>query len=217
MNLKERVVRELRLAIADGQYGPGEHLTEAALCERFKVSRTPVREALNQLEREGFVRKTPAAGVRVTKLTLQEAKDVYDLLIVLESAAARFACINITDEQIRKLVEYNILFERAAETSSTDLLFQVNLQFHWLITEATHNAYLIDARDNFRRLVDRIGRIFPRIPEQIEASLREHRQITDALKTRNAALTEFLMREHLEKAKKRLFDHLQQEEEKSSG
>lgn len=217
MNLKERVTRELRLAITRGEYGPGEHLTEAALCERFKVSRTPVREALNQLEREGFVRLAPAAGARVIELSLQEKKDIYDLLIILEGAAARLACLHIKDEDIRKLEEYNTLFDRAAESRNADLLFQINLQFHWLITEATRNAYLIDVRTNFRRLVDRVGRIFPRIPKQIEATEREHRMIIDALKSRNSALSEFFMREHLEGAKKRLFDHLREEEEKAVG
>ena len=72
MNLKEQIATGLRNAILQGEYGPGEHLTEQALCKRFQVSRTPIREALHQLEKEGFVRITPAAGARVVKLSLKE-------------------------------------------------------------------------------------------------------------------------------------------------
>lgn len=208
MNLKERIIRELRTAIVRGDFKPGQHLIEAALCKRFEVSRTPVREALNQLEREGFVKIIPAAGARVVSLSIDEIMNVYDLLIILEGAASRLACPYITEDQVRKLEEYVLLFEKAIPNRNEDLLFQINAQFHWLITEATRNAFLIDHRMNFRRLVDHISRIFPRIPGQLEATLLEHRQIIEALRGRNPALAEFVMREHLERAKNNLYEYL---------
>ncbi|MBI5442701.1 MAG: GntR family transcriptional regulator [Deltaproteobacteria bacterium] len=211
MNLKERVARELRQAIVRGEYQPGAHLTEAALSERFKVSRTPIREALNQLEKEGFVKIVPAAGARVVALSPEQILDIYELLSILEGAACRLACKHITDEEIRKLEEYNFLFEKAVEEENEELTFRINWQFHWLITEATHNSYLVEVRSNFRELVDRIGRVSPRIPAQVKASLQEHRRLTEALKARNAALSEFIMREHLDGAKKRIAAHIQQE------
>lgn len=209
MNLKDGIVRELRRAIGQGEYEPGAHLTEAALCERFKVSRTPVREALNQLDKEGFVKIVPGAGARVVALSPQQILDIYDLLSVLEGAAGRLACKHITDEEIEKLEEYNLLFEKAVGEGNEELTFRVNWQFHWLITEATHNAYLVDLRMNLRELVDRIGRVSPRIPAQVQASMVEHRRLTQALKDRNGPLTEFIMREHLDAAKKRLAAHIQ--------
>jgi DNA-binding GntR family transcriptional regulator len=91
---------------------------------------------------------------------------------------------------------------------NADLLFDLNARFHWLITEATINPYLIGIRTNFRRLVDRIARIFPHIPGQCEQTLSEHRKIIDALKARNPSLAEFVMREHLESARKNLYDYV---------
>jgi DNA-binding GntR family transcriptional regulator len=210
VNSKERIIRELRTAIVRGEYKPGEHLIEMALCGRFKVSRTPVREALNQLEKEGLVKITPAVGARVVTLSPDEIMEIYDLLIVLEGASSRLACPHITEEQIDKLEEYNTLFENAMPKRNAALLFQLNVQFHWLITEATRNSVLIDLRMNFRRLVDRISRIFPDIPGQCEATLSEHRQIIEALRSRNPALAEFIMREHLEGAKRHLYDYLRE-------
>jgi DNA-binding GntR family transcriptional regulator len=117
-----------------------------------------VREALNKLEKGGFVKITPAARARMMKLSI--------------------------------------------------LLFILNACFHWLITEATRNPFLIAIRTNFRWLVDRIARIFPHLPGQCEETLSEHRQIIDALKARNPSLAGFVMREHMENAKKNLYDYL---------
>jgi DNA-binding GntR family transcriptional regulator len=208
MTLKQETIARLRNAIIQGKYQPGERLTEVALCRRFKVSRTPVREALNQLEKEGFVKITPAAGARVMKLSLKEMFQIYDILIILEGAASRLASLQIEQEQLNKLDEYNVLFERAMKEKNADLLFDLNARFHWLITEATINPYLIGIRTNFRRLVDRIARIFPHIPGQCEQTLSEHRKIIDALKARNPSLAEFVMREHLESARKNLYDYV---------
>jgi DNA-binding GntR family transcriptional regulator len=208
MNLKEKIVTSLRNAILQGEYHPGEHLAELALCKRFRVSRTPIREALHQLEKEGFLKITPAAGARVVRLSLKETLDIYDILIILEGASCRLATPQIDVSQINKLEEYNLLFEKAMDEMNVDLLFDLNAAFHWLITEATKNAYLVDMRVKFRRLVDRIGRIFPYVPGQCDETLTWHRKIIQALQARNPALAEFVMREHLENAKKNLFGYL---------
>jgi DNA-binding GntR family transcriptional regulator len=213
MSLKEKIIRDLRQAIVNREYGPGAHLTEAALCERFKVSRTPVRESLNQLEKEGFIKIIAGAGAKVVNLSLKETLDIYDILIILEGASSRLACANITGDQLQKLEEYNYLFEKAKDQKNTELLFELNSRFHWLITEATRNAYLIDMRANFRLLVDRIARLFPSIPGQCEATLLEHKHVIDALKSKNSPLAEFTMREHLEGAKRKLQEYLREKQE----
>jgi len=210
MTLKEKIVDNLRNLIIEGEYKPGEHLTEARLCERFGVSRTPVREALNQLETEGFVTITPEAGARVIELTIKDISAIYDVLIVLEGLAGRLGASVFDNLKIDKLEEYHLLMERAAVERNADLLYRLNNQFHWLITESSGNTYLIDMRDNFRSLVDRFARLNPHVPGQIDTTLREHREIIRALKNRNPALTEFLIKEHLEGAKERLLAYLRQ-------
>jgi DNA-binding GntR family transcriptional regulator len=208
VNLKEKIVTGLRNAILQGEYRPGERLAEIALCKRFQVSRTPVREALHQLEKEGFLRITPAAGARVVKLSLKETLDIYDILIILEGTSCRLAASQIALNQINKLEEYNLLFEKAMDQRNVELLFDLNTSFHWLITEATKNTYLVDMRLKFRRLLDRISRRFPYVPGQCDETLTWHRKIIHALKVQNPALAEFVMREHLENAKKNLFGYL---------
>ena len=205
--IKKRIVLHLREAITKGEYPPGTHLVESELCARFKASRTPVREALAQLEKEGFVRITPASGARVVELSAEDVSHIYDILIVLEGAACRLASYRINDEQLNKLKEYNLLFEKSLGRNA-QFLFELNSRFHWLITSESGNGYLVEMRSNFRGLVDPISRIFPHIPGQLEATVADHRKIVSALEARNPALAEFLMREHLESAKKHLLEYL---------
>jgi DNA-binding GntR family transcriptional regulator len=212
MRLKEVVARELRNAIIKGKHRPGERLVENDLCAHFRVSRTPIREALDQLDREGFLKITPGAGAKVVEFSQKDTLDLYDLLITLEGAAARLACPHISDEQIAKLEEYDFLFQEAAKGGDDELLFQLNHRFHWLITEATDNRHLIEMRLNFRQLIDKISRTFPWIPQQTNVTLEEHERIVDALKTRNPARAEFTMREHLEGAKHKLKEYLDREQ-----
>jgi len=212
MRLKERIVGRLREAIMRGEYRPGERLVENELCARFKVSRTPVREALDHLDREGLLKITPGAGARIAELSRKDILDIYDVLIVLEGAAARLACSNIGDAQMEKLEEYGFLFEEALKRHDPELLFQLNHRFHWVITEATDNRHLIEMRLRFRRLIDSISRTFAEIPEQCRVTIAEHRQILDALKARNPSLAEFTMREHLGNAKEKLREYLDKKE-----
>lgn len=213
MTIKQNILRDLRNAIASGEYKPGERLTEVSLSRRFKVSRTPVREALNQLEKEGFIKITPDIGAKVVKLSLRDISDIYDMLIALEGLASRLAANQLTNEQINKLEEYHMMMVRAAGEENLDLVFELNIQFHWLITEAANNSYLMDVRTNLRKLVDRFANISHLIPGQYEATLTEHRKIIDAFKGRTPALAEFLTKEHLEGAKKRLLNYLREKQE----
>ncbi len=208
MNLREDILARLRKAILDGEYPPGEHLVETALSRRFGVSRTPIREALHLLEKEGLVHIVPGAGAKTAKRSTEDILRIYDVLILLEGAACKLACTWITDDQVRGLEEYNDRMGKALDEEDPERIQECNNRFHWLITEATRNSYLIDLRANFRRLVDPVTRLFPSIPGQVQSSLEEHKDIIFALRRRNPFMAEFIMKEHLENAKKNLKRHL---------
>lgn len=207
---KEVILRELRRAIVSGEYKPGEHLSEKSLSKRFGSSRTPIRETLQSLEKEGLVTISPNAGARVIKLSFKEVSDIYDMLIVLEGAACRLACSKISDAEISKLEEHHFMMVRASDQKNLIFTFELNLKFHWLITETTRNSYLIRVRENFRLLVDRFARYAPVISGQVEATFKEHPMIIDALKQRNAALAEFAARDHMENAKRFMLGYFQE-------
>ena len=212
MSIKQNIFRQLRDSIRKGEYKPGERLIEENLARRFKVSRTPIREVLNQLEKEGFIRITPNAGAEVVTLSLKDIADIYDIVIMLESLASRLAADKLTSDQINKLEEYQLLIINAAGRENFTLVFELNLKFHYFIMEATENYYLIDTHRNFDSLLYQTARILADVPVQWEATIDEHRKIIDALKTKNPALAEFLTKEHLEGVKTRLLDFLRKNE-----
>jgi DNA-binding GntR family transcriptional regulator len=97
---------------------------------------------------------------------------------------------------------------KAVGENNLDLVTHLNTQFHRLITESTKNSYLIEIRGNSRRLLDRVGQVNAIVPGQNEATLQEHQRMIDAFKARNAALAEYVCKEHLESARKRLLEYL---------
>ena len=220
MALKKAIIRDLRNGIAGGTLRPGQRVTETAICRQYGISRTPVREILKQLEKEGLVRIIPNAGARVVDLSTKDVSDIYEMQIVLEGASARFACEHITDEEIRKLQECQFMIEKAIAQKNLDLVFELNTRFHMLLSEFTKNPYLVEIRTNFATLMNRFGRFATYIPRHLDASLQEHPKIIDALTKRNAPLAEFLARDHFERAKEYMsayVDNLQKGSEGITG
>lgn len=212
MRIKETILTHLRHAIVRGEFKPGERLKERDLCRQFKASRTPIREVLNELEKEGLVVITPNVGASVINLQNKDLSNIYDMLIALESTGARLACSKISDKEIRKLEEYQFTMAKAAGKGSLDLIAELNLQFHWLITESTENPYLIEILKNFRSLAERFSYFAPFIPAQLKATLEEHPKIIDAIKQRNPPLAEFQAKEHMERAKERMIAYFRRME-----
>jgi DNA-binding GntR family transcriptional regulator len=211
MPLKETIITNLRNAIITGKYKPGERLTEENLCKQFGVSRTPIRETLQFLEKEGLLKIIPHAGARVIEFSTKDVSNIYDILIILEGSACRLACSHITLDQINKLKEYHFGVEKAAAQNNPELFFQLNQKFHWVITESTNNRFLMEMRANFRRLLNRFALLAPIIPGQINATLEEHPKIIDALVKSNPGLAEFVGKEHMENAKKFTLEYLKEQ------
>jgi len=209
--LKETIIRDLRKAIVSGKYKPHEHLKEISLCKRFQVSRTPIREALRQLEKEGLVETVPYTGARVVKLSKTDVSNIYDMIITIEGAASRLACPLITENQIVKMEEYQFMLEKAAGDRNYDLAFEINHHFHKLIAECTRNPYLIQTWQNFRSMVNLFGRftLSDMVSGQLNATSKEHSRIIEAMKKKNPAMAEFVARKHMETGRESIFQYLE--------
>jgi len=201
MPIKQAIIGELRNLICKGEYKPGQRLTEGQLAKRFGVSRTPIREVLNQLEKEGFIRIIPNVGAEVAKLSLKDIADIHNIMGVLEGLASRLATEELSDEDISKLEEYQFLMIKAAEAMNFELVFELNIEFHALITENSKNDYLINTRNTFRNLFRGFASTLAFVPKQWQVTIDAHRKIIDAFKAKNAPLAEFLTREHIQTAK----------------
>ncbi len=190
-DLKGEVYKILRNGIANGDLAPGTRLKETALVRDLAVSRTPIREALNQLSKEGLVEIIPRKGTFVKQWNKEEALEILLIREALESLAARLAPDRMSEEQIDRLVKYMEDFEQG-ELEYTE----ADRRFHDDIVQACGMSRLIDMIKNLYDTLrmNKILAISFEVPERIRESVAEHQNIIRALRQRDGDKVERLMR-----------------------
>jgi len=211
--LRDRIAEMVRASIIDGKIRPGERLAEPDLAARLGVSRTPLREALLQLDSEGFVNVTPRRGAVVSELSRDDAVETYQVKGVLESLAARLACQRITDAELDALQEIHDRMTRLAAARSRDhrRILQLNAEFHAAIGNASRNEKLIQYIRVLRSQALRYNYIYLSVLSHLSASLSEHAGILDALTRRDGDAAERLVRAHGDAAGAALCEFIEQQ------
>lgn len=184
--LRDVVFNTLRQAILRGELKPGERLMEIALSQRLGVSRTPVREAIRMLEQEGLVIMIPRKGAQVAQITEQDLNDVLEVRLGLEELAVRFACERITDEEIKELGLAVKEFEKKMREDDLSAQAEADVKFHEIIYGATHNRRLVQIINNIREQMYRYRIEYLKDVESRKTLVKEHYEICDALKHRDA-------------------------------
>ncbi len=150
----DQICAALESAIRDGSLSPGEAIDEADWARRHRVSRTPVREALIQLQAQGLVSSQPRGGMVVAKMDLRQLLALWELLAELEGVAARLACQRIAPEELAALKGVHLSSEAVMQAEDMDGWQEHNLRFHEQIYQATRNPFL---RQEVLRLRARTG------------------------------------------------------------
>jgi DNA-binding GntR family transcriptional regulator len=202
---KQEIIEDLKNSVARGVFGPQQRLTEAALCKKYKVGRSLVREVLRHLEQEEFVRINPHVGAVVTELSQKDIEQIYDLMGVLEGLAMRVTTPIISPKEISTIENLVNKMERA---NNPFKFFQYNFEFHTFLDHLSGNERLIKFMTNLRAQASRISLRSFYDPGQIKASLREHRKILEAIKEIKPLRVENLIRDHYLLSKNRLIKHL---------
>lgn len=175
------IFHTLQLAIAASELAPGSALDEAALCRRFGVSRTPVREALLRLAAQGYVKIRPRAGIYVTELAPQELLAMVEVLAELESMCARLCARRMDARQKDALQQVHADAHAAAECADVDAYEQANADFHAALHAGCRNAYLVDQLATLRLRTAPYRRYRFQDPARLKRSWREHDALVDAL------------------------------------
>lgn len=198
-SLRGRVFRKLREDILSGVYKDQEELREITIGEELGVSRTPVREALRQLELEGLVTIIPNKGAYVTSITAKDVADIYHVRSMLEGLCARWATEHITEEQIGKLEEVLVLSEFHVQRGSgdTDQVSELDGKFHQVLYEASDSRILEHVLSDFHKYVQMARRLSVKKKERAEKSIAEHREILEAIKSKDAERAERLANQHI--------------------
>ncbi|MEW6230714.1 MAG: GntR family transcriptional regulator [Chloroflexota bacterium] len=197
LSLKDKAYAAIKDAILSLQLKPGEPLVETELAEQLGISKTPVRDALQQLERGGFVTRVLFKGTYVTEVTLKDVKEVFQLRAVLEGLAARLAAPLLTPEEWDEGERLIGTAEAALAQGNRELCSQLGKQFHNLVIQKTDNQRLIPILHNLDDHLQRFRLVSDQISGRLEKSVQEHRRVLEALRQRDPALAEQAMRDHL--------------------
>ena len=189
-SLSSRVFHTIREDILNGKYQANEELKEKSIGEERGVSRTPVREALRQLELEGLVHIIPNKGAFVENVTLKDIKDIYEIRSLLEGLCARWAANNITKEQLEELEETVFLSDFHFSKENWDQMVELDNRFHEIVYEACGSKELTRVLRDYHHYLQRIRKITLEQKTRARASMDEHCKIAEALKARDAAEAE---------------------------
>jgi len=199
-NASVQATELIRQAILDGRLEPGSPLKEQELARELGISRTPVREALLMLQAEGLIVTTPNRTAVVREHDAADLRDLYQLRALLEGYAARQAAGRITGEELDRLSDSCTRFESLAGDDVRGLVKE-NLLFHSTILAAAGSERLSWMVHKVIELPLVYKSYIWYSPDQKRISAHHHRQITNALRERDAERAELIMREHVFEAR----------------
>ena len=209
-----RVLVQIRTAIVEGEIPAGTKISEPELARRYDLSRAPLREALARLERCHLIERTPNAGARVVKLSIEGLRSLYQLREELEGLACRLAAEHMTEQEIaevRALLDQHLSTQRVREGES---YYQEagDVDFHYRVILGSKNPYLINILSDELYFLVRMYRVQlgmngPRVSRAFD----EHKAIINAIANRDGELADLLMRRHIAASKRNIEQQLLQQ------
>lgn len=193
--LSSRAYQLMRQRILAGEVQPGEPLFEMHLAEQLGMSRTPVREALQSLARDGYLEELPDRGFAVPRRSLDDLRQFFELREVLEAAATRFAALRARPDEIEALEASCASYEGEADLDAWN---QIGARFHALIISAARNARLASLLGSLHDQIDLSRRsVIYAGPTWRETAVRDHRAICTAIAARDEAAAHAAASEHV--------------------
>ena len=198
-SLHADIVSQLRDFIVEGRLAPGSRIPERELCEKFGISRTPLREALKVVAAEGLIELLPNRGARVRQFSETDIRNLFEVLSGLDFLAGRLACARITDDAVAAIEKMHLeMYTHYLRRELTDY-FRINQKIHQAIVDAATNPVLSANFANLNSIVRRLrysANLVHR--DRLGDAMREHEQIVDALKRRSADELGMLMFQHMQ-------------------
>jgi len=209
-SLHGEILTRLRDYVVEGNIEDGARVPERQLCEKFGISRTPLREALKVLAAEGLIELLPNRGARVRQLSPRDLEELFEVMGGLEGLAGRLACETITDEEIAEIERLH--YEMYGYYLHRDMhnYFQVNQRIHERIVAASRNETLRATYANFAGRIRRVrySANFARKRQRWAEAMREHEAILDALRRRAGSELSDILFQHLRNKRAAAVEHL---------
>ena len=203
-SMTERVLNELRNDIINWNYNENDMITEAEISQKFGVSKTPSREALNYLCMEGFLEKIPNKGYLVKGISVMELQSLFQYRGILEKACAEMAIQYATADELRFLQELTEEHVKKAEGSTYQEYSEMNMDFHMSVAYLSRNRYLVSALEN---VLNNLRRVFVREwkSSSAKALLEAHMELVEVLIKRDVEQAKQYVARELEGAEYRIY------------
>lgn len=202
-SMTERVLNELRNDIINWNYNENDMITEAEISQKFGVSKTPSREALNYLCMEGFLEKIPNKGYLVKGISVMELQSLFQYRGILEKACAEMAIQYATADELKFLQELTEEHVKKAEGSTYQEYSEMNMDFHMSVAYLSRNRYLVSALEN---VLNNLRRVFVREWKSsgAKALLEAHMELVEVLIKRDVEQAKQYVARELEGAEYRI-------------
>ena len=201
--LSAGLYQEIQKDILSGEIESGSKLTEAAVCKRYGVSRTPVREAFRQLEADGLIENIPNRGAFVTGLTKRDISDLFDLRTLFEMQAVEWAIRRMDDEDIDVLREIVEFMEFYTLKDDVEKVLSFNTKFHNTIYSGTKDRMIQRTLSTYQTYIKHSAPAKSFSEDYLKTILEEHKAIFAAFEARNVAAGRKAMEYHMEQSKLR--------------
>ncbi|WP_028240467.1 GntR family transcriptional regulator [Stutzerimonas azotifigens] len=195
--LYQEAANRIRELIEHGALVAGEKISEKQLCEKFGISRTPLREALKVLTSEGLVEILPNRGARVSRLTLSDVEHTYDIMGALEGLAGETACRHLTDEELAHICDLHEQMLGHYRRQELQAYFEANQQIHECILQASRNAILLEMYNNLSQRIKRIRYTMEMSDDFWRKAVNDHEEMIEALRARDGKRLGDILRGHL--------------------
>lgn len=214
--LRDVVFKTLRQAILIGDLKPGERLLEIQLAEKLGVSRTPIREAIRQLELEGLVTMLPRKGAQVAHITEKGMSEVLELRLALDELSVKLACERITEDEIINLKNTCKHFEDAIATGDIKLIAAADVKFHDTILTASKNMRLSQMVNNLAEQMYRFRFEYIKDESGWTSLISEHRMIMDAIIDKDTNLAVSAIHLHIKNQENSIIRTIRKEKQRNN-
>lgn len=211
-SLSEQIYQTLRTSILSGDLAPGDRLIETQLAAQLQVSRTPIREAIRQLQRETLVTADTSGGLRVATISAIDAVQLYDCRIALEQLSVQAACRNATAAQLQDLEALVVQAEQLMTPTQpySPQMLDLDYRFHRSIAQSSGNQWLVFLLEQVFSQMTLLRVQTTRHNPQVLEIRNEHRQIYEAIGQRDSAAAVQAIQSHLYASRQRVIQEVEQ-------
>jgi DNA-binding GntR family transcriptional regulator len=207
-SLGQHVFENLKQAVITGKVLPGNRLIESRLAEALGISRTPVREAIHKLEREGYLRKLPRGGFTVLGFSRKDIEETFGIRSILESYAARLAAAKHQEAALKPLEDKIKIYQQCLDAKDLDSLLKINTEFHELLYALSQSPRLVKMINDLKDHIYRYRKLILQNERLARISNEDHKRMLEYIRRRDEEGVEKLVRDHLIRGQKAVLNQI---------